>query len=153
MNKYKLLLFVVTIIVLINVLLLGYFILGKESGPRERIMPREIIIKKLHFDASQIKAYELIIQEHQKAIRNLDDAIRFQKNELYGLLRSKTTNKKIADSLIHNISQIQIEIEKTHFNHFIEIRKICNEKQLKDYNALTEELSQIFSHPKRPKKE
>lgn len=150
MNKFKLLLFIVATVILLNVILISFLFLGKKAGPRERIQPREIIIQKLHFDDAQIEAYEITIHEHQKAIRDIDDAIREQKNELYSLLKNNSTEDKKADSIIANIADLQKEIEKTHYKHFLEIRKICTDKQLKDYNTLTEELSQIFSHPKRP---
>lgn len=116
-------------------------------------MPREIVIEKLHFDENQIVEYEKIIEEHQKAIRNLDDSIRNTKNELYQLLNEEKINSTIVDSLYLKLANYQKQIETTHFNHFLEIKKLCKKEQLADYKNLTEELSKIFSHPRRPKNE
>lgn len=150
MNKYKILVFIVAIVILMNIVLIGFLFTNNERGPRHRVEPKEIIIEKLHFNASQIAVYEKTIRQHQQKIHDLDDAIREQKNLLYSMLPEKNADTKKVDSIINHIAQLQKEIEHTHYNHFLEIKKICTPEQLQDYDALTEELSQLFSHPKRP---
>ena len=112
-------------------------------------MPREIIIEKLHFDDKQIAAYEKIILLHQQKIRSLDDSIRRSKNELYQLLRKESITEHLKDSLFLNLANYQKQIEQTHFNHFLAIKSICRADQLNDFENLTEELSKIFSPPKK----
>ncbi len=150
MSKYKILVFIVAIVILMNLVLIGFLFTNKDRGPRNRVEPKAIIIEKLHFNASQIAVYENTIQQHQRKIRDLDDAIREQKNLLYSMLPKKNADTTKVDSIINNIAQLQKEIEHTHYNHFLEIKKICTTEQLQDYNALTEEFSQLISHPKRP---
>jgi len=153
MNKTKLLSAAVITLLVLNFGILGFLFLSKKNEPNGRKMPREIVIEKLHFDENQIVEYEKIIEEHQKAIRNLDDSIRNTKNELYQLLNEEKINSTIVDSLYLKLANYQKQIETTHFNHFLEIKKLCKKEQLADYKNLTEELSKIFSHPRRPKNE
>lgn len=153
MNKTKLLSVAVIALLVLNFGILGFLFLSKKHKPNERKMPREIVIEKLHFDENQIVEYEKIIEEHQKAIRNLDDSIRKTKNELYQLLNEEKINSAQKDSLYLKLANYQKQIETTHFNHFLEIKKLCKKEQLADYKNLTEELSKIFSHPRRPKNE
>lgn len=152
MNKTKVLVFTVIALVALNFGILGFLFLSKNNdGPRGRKMPREIVIEKLHFDKNQIEAYDKTIKIHQEDIRNLDDSIRSTKNELYQLLNSDTIDSLQKDSLFLKLANYQKQIETTHFNHFIEIKKLCKKEQLSDYKNLTEELSKLFSHPRRPK--
>lgn len=153
MNKTKLLSVAVIALLVLNFVILGFLFLSKKHKPNRRKMPREIVIEKLHFDENQIVEYEKIIKEHQKAIRNLDDSIRKTKNELYQLLNEEKINSAQKDSLYLKLANYQKQIETTHFNHFLEIKKLCKKEQLADYKNLTEELSKIFSHPRRPKNE
>ncbi|WP_298117178.1 hypothetical protein [Flavobacterium sp.] len=154
MNKTKVLVFAVIALVALNFGILSFLFLSKgNDGPRGRKMPREVVIEKLHFDKNQIVAYEKTILVHQKNIRNLDDSIRATKNELYQLLNHENIDNNKKDSLFLKLADYQKQIETTHFNHFLEIKKLCKKEQLSDYKNLTEELSKIFSHPRRPKHE
>jgi anion-transporting ArsA/GET3 family ATPase len=152
MNKTKVLGFAVIALLVLNFGILSFLFFSKnEDGPRGRKMPREIIIEKLHFDENQIVEYDKTIKIHQENIRNLDDSIKSAKNELYQLLNSDTIDSVKKDSLFLKLADLQKQIETTHFNHFIEIKKLCKKEQLPDYKNLTEELSKLFSHPRRPK--
>lgn len=151
MNKTKLLSVAVIALLVLNFGILGFLFLSKKHEPNGRKMPREIVIEKLHFDENQIVEYEKIIEEHQKAIRNLDDSIRKTKNELYQLLNEEKINSAQKDSLYLQLANYQKQIETTHFNHFLEIKRLCKKEQLADYKNLTEELSKIFSNKPRPK--
>jgi hypothetical protein len=152
MNKTKVLGFTVIALVILNFGILVFLFLSKgNDGPKERKLPREIVIEKLHFDENQIIEYDKTILIHQKNIRDLDDSIRATKNELYQLLNSENIDNIQKDSLYLKLAGFQKQIETTHFNHFLEIKKLCKKEQLSDYKNLTEELSKLFSHPRRPK--
>jgi protein CpxP len=154
MNKTKVLGFAVIALLVLNFGILAFLFLSKnEDGPRGRKMPREIIIEKLHFDKNQIDAYDKTIKIHQETIRELDDSIRTTKNDLYQLLNSENINSVQKESIFLKLANYQKQIETTHFNHFLEIKKLCKKEQLSDYENLTEELSKLFSHPRRPKHE
>jgi protein CpxP len=144
----KILTILVVILILINTLLV--FILVFK--PKHK-MPREIIIEKLQFDDNQVKKYDLTIINHRKNIKNMDDSIRITKNEMYKLLNySKIDNQK-KDSLSQKIANFQKQIESIHFNHFLEIKKLCKKEQLNDFNNLTKELSKLFSQRPKPRHE
>ena len=152
MNKTKVLVFAVIALVALNFGILGFLFLSKNNdGPRGRKMPREIIIEKLHFDKNQITEYDKTIKLHQETIRSIDDSIRNTRNELYKLLNSETIDSPKRDSLYLKFAGFQKQIETTHFNHFVEIKKLCKKEQLTDFNNLTEELSKIFNNRRKPK--
>jgi protein CpxP len=151
MNKTKLLSIAVIALLLLNFGILSFLFLSKGNRPSDRKMPREIVIEKLHFDKNQIVAYEKIIEIHQNTIRDLDRSIRETKNELYQLLNSDKIDNAQKDSLFLRLASYQKQIETTHFNHFLDIKKICKKEQLSDYNDLTKELSSLFAPKRKPK--
>lgn len=141
MNKIKLLTFSVVALLLLNFGILGFLFL---SGPNQRKHePREVVIHELHFDATQIANYDKLISVHKDQIKNLNDAIRNCKNVLYSQLKTPQ-NKTITDSLFMKIAHFQAQIEQTHYNHFLDIKKLCKTDQLEDYNQLTTKLSEMF---------
>ena len=149
MNKTKLLTIAVIVLVVINLSALSFFISNKPPhgmGER-REMPREIVIRKLHFDEQQTKQYELLIDAHRKTVDSLDNTIKGYKGLLYKQLSATNTDEK--EQLLLQIATTQATIEKLHFNHFVALKKLCKPDQLDDYNELTNELAKIFS-PKLP---
>lgn len=159
MEKTKLLRVSVIALLLLNFGILFFLFFTeskKESVPTHfgnRREPKAIIIEKLHLDNQQINDYQLLINWHRSQIRSLEDTIRNSKNELYLLLNNEPIDLAKKDSLIDHLSQLQKEIESTHFKHFQDIKKLCTKEQLKDYESLTKELSRIFSKGPKPRHE
>lgn len=149
MKIQKLLTISVVFLLLLNGGIIAYLFLSKTGRPEGKRMPREIVIEKLIFDENQIIAYEKIIRQHQQQIRSIDDSIRLSKNELYLLLNENSRSNNRKDSLFETLAHLQKQIEQTHYNHFVEIKAICRNEQLEDFKELTEELSGIFSSPKK----
>jgi protein CpxP len=155
MEKTKVLTIAVIGLLIINLGTLGFLLLnGKGHRPphEERPEPKQLIIEKLHFDANQQKRYAKLIEWHRDEITKLDQNIRQAKNELYSQLNKPAVDVKAKDSLIAVINSNQKQIEETHFRHFEDIKKLCNQDQMDDFNDLTEELSRIFApKPHRPR--
>lgn len=149
MSKSKLLTIAVIALFLINVITLSFFIFKapKERGERNEMppmrSPKNIVINKLHFDKEQVANYEELIEQHLKLISEIDNKTIVLKNKLYQEL-SNLDNKVVIDSLFLQIATNQTAIEKIHFNHFLDIKKLCKPEQIEDYNALTNELAEIF---------
>ncbi|CAM3516710.1 hypothetical protein FLGE108171_01295 [Flavobacterium gelidilacus] len=152
MNKSKLLTFAVIVLFLINIVTLSFFIFnGQNSNVMrgKRTLPREIVIKKLHFDEEQVAQYEELIKTHRDSISKIDDKIKIYKNSLYKEL-AKSHNQDVVDNLFIQIAAAQTSIEKLHYNHFLDIKKMCKPDQLNDYNDLTTELAMIFDNKLPP---
>lgn len=109
--------------------------------------PKNIIIERLNFDDNQIIDYEKLIHQHRKDIRENDLKILALKNELYLLLIKNEVESSI-DSLTTEIGKIQRNIEKIHFSHFQDIKALCNQEQMDEFEILSKELAGIFNHKK-----
>lgn len=154
MSKTKLLSYAVIVLIIINIITLSFFIFKgpKQKGERNergpKNSPREIIVRKLHFDEDQIAKYDDLIKQHSESVSAIDNKISTLKNSLYKEL-SNSENKTVTDSLFKQIANNQTKIETLHYNHFLDIKNLCKPDQLKDYNTLTNELAKIFN-PKLP---
>ena len=144
MDKVKLLRISVGALVVLNIATLTFLAIAPHHN---RPMPREIIIDRLHFDASQQKEYDKLIAWHRKKIDSLERKMRFTKNNLYLQLLRNAPDDKLKDSLISEVSMYQKQIEETHFRHFSDIRALCHPDQMRDFYALTGDLAQLFSKP------
>jgi periplasmic protein CpxP/Spy len=151
MNKSKLLIISVVTLAALNIALILVLTLGHSPRPPHNMGgPKQIVIEKLHFDANQIEAYEELISVHRETIRSKEEEMRVAKESLYHSLSSNNQDKR--DELIAKINIIQKNFEEIHYNHFLDIKKLCKPDQIKDYNELTNELARIFSPQKMPPK-
>lgn len=147
MSKIKLIGFIAIGLLISNLILLSFLFHNKDKPPL-REGPKKIIIERLHFDPKQIADYEKLIGGHRKKINEMDSLIIVTKNQLYAHLNSN--NQLLIDSLQNKLGQFQIEIEKVHYNHFLDIKKLCRENQMDDFNALIKDLSHLFGRQHGP---
>jgi periplasmic protein CpxP/Spy len=153
MSKVKLLTIAVIGLLAVNIGVIGFLVMRKSPMPPPGIPPvrlegpKKIIIERLHFDKAQVAAYETIIIEHQKSVKDLKDIISNTKNNLYQSLKTETFAGK--DSLINLLSDLQKRIESVHYDHFAQIRKICKPEQMEAFNNLTNELAFYFTTEKK----
>ena len=92
-----------------------------------------------------------MIEGHRAAITHAEDRILKNKNQLYSLL-VETSNTSLKDSITKEIAAIYIEIEHIHYQHFSDIKAICTQEQMPYFNELIKEIAELFSHPKKHKK-
>jgi hypothetical protein len=105
----------------------------------------------LGFDENQVVAYEDLIAMHRSQINEKELEISKARQSIYLLLNK--TDLTIKDSLLNRICEMQMEVEKIHFNHFEDIKNLCHPDQLASFQALTKDLADLFNKPKRkPKK-
>ncbi len=148
MNRTKFLYGVIAVLVVVN-LFLFYFIFEMKEQRFHPDKPRNEIIKRLRFDEKQIADYELTITKHRENTHNLGGQIQDLKQELYSQLNKNQQDSSI-NNIILQISQKQSELEFVHYNHFLEIKSICRQDQIDEYEQLTKDLSDIFRFNKRP---
>lgn len=154
MGKIKLLTISVITLLILNITTLFFLIFSVGPGSQRRMnrpKPDQIIIEKLHFDEKQQKEYRELIHWHRTRINALDSQIHKTKDELYLQLLKSKVDISTEDSLIANLSNLQKQIETTHFKHFQDIKKLCRREQMENFNELTEELTEIFPGHKKPK--
>jgi hypothetical protein len=149
MNKVKVLSIVSIGLLLTNLMLVAFIVLRQPPGPRHHEGPRDIIIEKLHFNEAQVRDYDSLIKGHRSAIKTSQDQIMSLKNQLYSTLLKENQNA-VKDSIISQINQMQAKIEQIHYSHFEDIRHLCKNEQLANFEQLTMEIAGLFT-PLPPK--
>jgi len=153
MNKTKFCYIVIGLLALSN-MILAFFFFENKNRQFNPDKPRDIVIERLRFDESQVKQYDVLIQNHRQKTHEIGRQIRELKKELYSNL-PKPQNDSVNLELISNINEKQKDLEFVHYNHFLEIKSVCTPSQLPLYENLTNELIEIFPmgnkpHPNRP---
>lgn len=151
MNKIKVLTIAVIALFVINMVTLSFLFFNDKKNDSKK-EPKEIIIHKLGFNKNQISEYEILIKKHKANISRLDNQIKDSKNKLYQQL-NLPDNQVVTDSILKNLNLYKSEIERVHYTHFLDIKKLCKPNQLDNYNELTQELSKIFAPNRKPKKD
>ncbi|MFM9943788.1 MAG: hypothetical protein ACKVQB_01005, partial [Bacteroidia bacterium] len=80
---------------------------------------------------------------HRSEIRNSDQQMLELKHDLYASLTIDNASE-IKDSLIHEIGRLQVKVETIHYKHFQDIKSLCKPEQLKYYESLTSEITELF---------
>ena len=132
-----------------NILLVG-FLINKSNNQPVRKLPKTLIINRLKLNNHQIDLYQNLIKKHRNAINATRNKIQKNKKLLY---KGLNNNEKINDSIFSIIKDLNNKIELINYNHFIDIRNICDDSQLKLFNEVSKDLHRIFSKkPPRTRK-
>lgn len=145
MNKVKFLSIVTVGLVISNIALIVFMVCNKPAHPKH-LGPRNAIIEKLSFDEAQVKAYDKLIEWHQDEITKTEKEVMLLKNQLYSTLALDTQNSK-KDSLINELGKVQLKIEGIHYQHFEDMKHLCNASQQQAFKNMTKEIAALFAHP------
>ncbi len=149
MNKTKLLSIVSIGLLLLNLVLIGFILSHRPIHNKD--FRQKIIIEKLQFNTTQAEQYQKLIAKHRDDISISKATMNNLRNALYATINKPIDNIE-KDSIIIAIGNTQADLEQIHYNHFTDIKAICTQQQLPAFEALTKELSNIFS-PQKPKDE
>jgi periplasmic protein CpxP/Spy len=148
MNKVKLLTWLCIGMLLTN-LCLVWFVISHKPNDQKRGGPKKVIIEKLGLDATQIVAYEKLIEGHRTEIKNTEEKMLELKHKLYATLLNDA-GQNLKDSLITEIGKSQMAMETIHYKHFSDIKQLCKPNQLKAFEELSLEITNLFPRT-RPK--
>ncbi len=150
MNKPSLQTIIIIGLLLSNIILAALLFLGKPKHGNPHDRPRNMVIERLQFDQNQVAEYDKLIAGHRKQVHQFDSTMRAMKQDLYqNLLVNQSEAKR--DSIAQAMGQLQQNIEIVHFNHFMDIKKLCKGEQIKAFELLAGDITEIFA-PKHPKR-
>ena len=131
-----------TLLYIIIILLLGfngYFVATqfKKPPPRnKRGGPDVFITKELNFDENQMAQFDLLFEPHDNKMRALSRQKRELKDQLFKMMFQEDVPQTRIDAILEEIGQNEQERDRQVFQHFREVRKICNESQRKKFEKL-----------------
>lgn len=151
-NYNKLFSGIIIVLVLINIFTLAFlwYSFGKRPslpppiqhiGEMDRKPPMtDFIARELKFDATQGKKLEDILYNHHKNVETIQDSIRTLKDEISKEISSATPDENKIKSIARSIGDLQSNIEMARYEHFQNIKALCNADQLKLFDEMIKNL-------------
>lgn len=130
-----------TLLYILIILLLGfngYFIATQfKKPPRNKPGGPEVFIaKELNFDEAQMAQFDALLVPHQMQIRDISHQKRRLKDQLFEMMFQEDVPQSAMDSILVEIGRSEQERDRVVFNHFREVRKICNESQRRKFEKI-----------------
>lgn len=145
MNKVKFLTILSAILLITNLVLIGFLLSSKPKGGKQG--PKNYVIKHLNLNQDQIKEYDNLIEVHQKGRKALNSKILELRNQLYVAVLKEHDDSKRMEGL-NELNLVHNELEVLHLTHFAALEKICKGDQSKHFETLVEELTNLFAAKK-----
>ncbi|MCE1165993.1 MAG: hypothetical protein LWX07_11400 [Bacteroidetes bacterium] len=144
-NKQKGLYIVIIVLLVINIATLGFMwyisLRGPrhDKGPMPLAPPPEVLFKEeLKFNADQMKKMEAFRDEDFTATKKIHDEIRDLKKNISDIV--KTGNDDEANKLAAQIGDKQKELEMLRYQHFKQIRGICDDVQKQKFDEMMKKI-------------
>jgi protein CpxP len=147
---------VITLLLLTaNIITLALLWTNKKEG-REHVdgpargQAFEFITRELKLDHAQQDAYTKLRDEHQAAVRPLQDSIRKAKDKFFELLQAEDVSDTMVQEYSKKIGELEQQRDVVTFRHFQKLRAICNKEQQKKFDSIIQEALRRMGGPKRP---
>lgn len=143
----KALIFLVVVLLLSNVGLLLYFLVGKKPGNRQWGGQKgdfsivDFMKKEVGFNEEQTKQFKELHDKNRDSLKVLGDNIRTAKNELYKLLQQANAPDSIVYGRAEHLAQNQKSMELAMFRHFQKVRAICDSQQQVKLDSLVSRMN------------
>ncbi len=118
--------------------------MGERGGPGK---PSDILIHELNFSPEQAKQFEVLREEHHKAVEKLMDEGHTLRDNFFELLKTDSVNEPMITVRAALISENQRGIELATFNHFQKVRAICNAEQKKHFDEIINDVLKHMGGP------
>tara|TARA_B100000508_G_scaffold55003_2_gene42620 strand:- start:23068 stop:23553 length:486 start_codon:yes stop_codon:yes gene_type:complete len=138
---------IIIALILMNVAVVAFFLLMKPDHPIPPRGPKEIVVEKLDLNKDQRKKFEGLVQEHRSEMKQLHEEIRGAKKSMY---RRALDFPKQEDSLLEDLSEKLIAVDKHNIMHLRKVKKMLKKDQLPAFNKMVDNIDRIF-HPRPPK--
>jgi periplasmic protein CpxP/Spy len=148
-SRNKILLFLVGILLVTNVVVLGFFLKKNEQpdkgqraqrgGDRSAIM-RAYLKDSVGFNEQQLAQFDQIRQQHRETMKPLFEEMKQAKLSFYNLLKQSGAADSASLAAAETMAQKQKAVDLAFFRHFQEIRSLCTPQQQPAYDSLVQQI-------------
>ena len=158
-NQLKFWKWAVVLLAVLNICLLGSIWLkqGKPSQDEMRRPPNgekaaDFLLEQLKFSPQQLAEFEKLKEQHRNAIDSLREISKEVHRLFFDNLKAEKQDTAKVNELAKAIADNQTQIELVTFNHFKQVRNLCNYKQKVTFDEIIQEvLKRMARPPARPK--
>lgn len=146
-SKNKFLAWVIIILIVLNAATLGtlWFQRSRVPGPvheypgklpDDRKGPGNFLEKELGLSEEQAKQFDSLREQHRTEADKLLKEMQDSREELFTQIKSDSPDMSKVEELENKIGQKTTELEKATFEHFKQLRAICNDEQKKKFDEI-----------------
>jgi hypothetical protein len=137
------------ILVILNIALcISVFLQLRPKASFSEKPPHDFIIQSLNLSQDQIKQFEILRKSHHDSILVLQEVGKELRHAYFDKLKGNTFTPNLADSLLQEIGNNQKLIEQITFQHFAQVKALCNEEQKKVFDkAIDEIIIRVMGRP------
>ena len=110
----------------------------------------EFITEELKLDSAQQLTYKKLREEHQSAVRPLQDSIHKAKDSFFDLLQQENIAETTIQEYSKKIGELEQQRDVFTFKHFQKLRAVCNREQQTKFDKIIQDVLRRMNGPKRP---
>lgn len=157
-KNYNILKWSVIALAVLNIVLMAFMWMGPRGRHRGPLGPpphghggpRDMIIQQLGFNDTQVKKFEELIQQHRAGMHDLDEKGRQIRNNYFKLMASDSLDRKAKEGFEIAIAENQKNIDAFTFDHFRQVRVLCNDEQKKKFDQMIGDIMMQMRGPHGP---
>ena len=158
-TQKKLLFRIVVLLVLLNMFLIGFFLVkevarkpprpGNERETRDvsDILRRELNLSKEQVE--QIRALRIVYFEKEEALAAL---IKAERDSMNMIMFNKTTDADLVIALARRVADNDYKMEMLRFEQAQDLKMICTPEQMEKFEYLIIEIRDFFRRDNQPKR-
>jgi Spy/CpxP family protein refolding chaperone len=113
----------------------------------------DFIVEQLHLNEQQQRAFAQLRRRHHETVRQAQEEDRHLHDVYFTLLKTDHPDKARADSVASLIAAQRAVIEKATFDHFEQLRNLCNGDQKKLFDETIDEIARHMAPPQHERPE
>ncbi|HYM95595.1 MAG TPA: periplasmic heavy metal sensor [Chitinophagaceae bacterium] len=149
--KNKMLILIVAVLLLSNLVLLGFMFFGKGKQKRNSERGKsfsEYFEKQLGFTPEQSAKFQQLRNQHFEKIRPFLREVRQAKDSLFSIMRQPEVPDSVLEKAAENLAQKEKAQEIQSFRHFRQVRELCTDEQKPKFDSLISKLiNKTFARP------
>ncbi len=149
MVKNKLFIWAIVLLVLANMVTLGFFWTGRMRQMKEG-SPKEFLAAKLKFNEYQKKQFFDLAQEHHENAQKIREKIKFSKDAFFDLLKQDNVSDSAKRATARVVSLNLEELDLYTLEHFKKVRALCNQDQKEIFDSVIHQITGAVNEPSRP---
>ena len=156
-NQLKFWKWAVLLLVVLNVcLLVSIWLKQNGQSPDEMRRPpngekaADFLLEQLKFTEQQKAAFEKLKEAHHHSMDSLREISKEVHQLFFDNLKNEKQDTAKVNELARAIANNQTQCELVTFNHFKEVRKLCNDKQKATFDEIIQEVLRRMARPGGP---
>jgi hypothetical protein len=140
-NKNKILLTIIGILLVANIVLVSFFMLRKDGSRHEKHQDRKAMITRflkdeIGFSTTQLLQYDTLSDNHRKKMKDMMDSLKSSRDIQFKQLAAGNFSDSVMNMVADQSAASQKAMELHMFSHLKNVRLLCKQDQLPKFDSL-----------------